>query len=200
MKVNYQILCDKKIEELTKKNSRPTLLLHSCCGPCSTYVLEYLERYFDITVFFYNPNIYPEDEFAKRLNTQREVIEKHRSLNAVKMINLPYEHSEFLGFVEGFESEPEGGARCLECFRLRMEKTAQIALEEGFDFFTTTLSVSPHKNAIALNELGREISEKYGVEYLYSDFKKREGYKRSIELSKEFGLYRQEYCGCEFSI
>lgn len=200
MKVNYQILCDKKIEELTKNNSRPTLLLHSCCGPCSTYVLEYLERYFDITVFFYNPNIYPEDEFIKRLNTQREVIEKHSALNAVKIIDLPYEHSEFLGLVEGFESEPECGARCLECFRLRMEKTAQIALEERFDFFTTTLSVSPHKNATALNELGREISQKYGVEYLYSDFKKREGYKRSIELSKEFGLYRQEYCGCEFSI
>ena len=200
MKVNYQILCDKIINELTENNVRPTLLLHSCCGPCSTYVLEYLVQYFDITLLFYNPNIYPEEEYLKRLKAQREVIGKYSVLSSVKIVDLPYEHDEFLKCSDGLESEPEGGARCIECFRLRMEKTARFAAEKGFGFFTTTLSVSPHKNATVLNELGKEISEKFGVEYLYSDFKKREGYKRSIELSKELGIYRQEYCGCEFSL
>ena len=200
MKINYQLLCDKKIEELTRKSKRPTLFLHSCCGPCSTYVLEYLSKYFDITLFFYNPNIYPEEEYLKRLETQRGVMLKHNALSDVKMISLPYNHDEFLNAVKGLEQEHEGGARCLECFRLRMEMTARIAVEKNFDFFSTTLSVSPHKNATLLNELGKELSEKYGIEYLYSDFKKREGYKRSIELSKELGLYRQEYCGCEFSL
>lgn len=200
MKVNYQLLCDKKIEEVIQQKLRPNLLLHSCCGPCSTYVLEYLANFFEITLFFYNPNIYPEEEYKKRLETQRELLDKNRALSAVKLIDLPYDHEEFSKKIEGYESEPEGGPRCIECFRLRIEETARFAAANKFDFFTTTLSVSPHKNATILNELGKEISEKYGVEYLYSDFKKREGYKRSIELSKEFGLYRQEYCGCEFSI
>lgn len=200
MKVNYQILCDKIIEEASKHESRPSLLLHSCCGPCSTYVLEYLTQYFDVTLLFYNPNIYPEEEYNKRLENQYKVIEKYSNCSGVKIIDLPYKHDEFLDSVIGLESEAEGGARCLECFRLRMEKTAQIASEKCFDYFTTTLSVSPHKNCFVLNELGKEFSEKFGVKYLYSDFKKREGYKRSIELSKEFQLYRQEYCGCEFSL
>lgn len=200
MKVNYQILCDEIIEEALMQESRPSLLLHSCCGPCSTYVLEYLTQYFDVTLLFYNPNIYPEEEYNKRLENQHKVIEKYSDCSCVKIIDLPYKHDEFLDSVIGLESEAEGGARCLECFRLRMEKTAQIALEKCFDYFTTTLSVSPHKNSFVLNELGKEFSEKFGVKYLYSDFKKREGYKRSIELSKEFQLYRQEYCGCEFSL
>ena len=200
MKINYQILCDKRIGEIIRQGKRPTLLLHSCCGPCSTYVLEYLSEHFDITLLFHNPNIFPEEEYLKRLETQLEVLEKSTSSASVKIIDLPYNHDEFLHSSKGFEGEPEGGLRCVECFRLRMETAARIAKEKSFDFFTTTLSVSPHKNAMILNELGKELSEKYGVEYLYSDFKKREGYKRSIELSKEYGLYRQEYCGCEFSL
>ena len=139
MKVNYQILCDKMIEEAMKQENRPNLLLHSCCGPCSTYVLEYLTQYFDVTLLFYNPNIYPEEEYNKRLENQHKVIEKYSDFNRVKIISLPYEHGEFSDSINGFESEPEGGARCFECFRLRMEKTALIASNKGFDYFTTTL-------------------------------------------------------------
>ncbi len=200
MKINYQLLCDKQIEKMTEKGIKPKLLLQSCCGPCSTYVLEYLTRYFDITVLFYNPNIYPKEEYEKRLTAQKTAILKTESETPVKLIDLTYNYEEFLQKVTGFEQEREGGARCEKCFRLRMEKTAAQAKKLGFDCFTTTLSVSPHKNAELLNNIGKELSEKYNIPYLVADFKKREGYKRSVELSKEFDLYRQEYCGCEFSM
>ncbi len=200
MKVNYQLICDKEIEELARDGKRPRLLLQSCCGPCSSYVLEYLTKFFDVTVFFSNSNIYPKEEFDKRLMTQHEVTEKLKTPYPVKLVADEYDHEEFLDKVAGLEGEPEGGMRCVECFRLRLLKTAEFAKENGFDCFTTTLSVSPHKNAEILNSLGKEIGESVGVFFLTADFKKREGYKRSIELSRELDLYRQEYCGCEFSI
>lgn len=200
MKINYQLICDKEIEELTRDGRKPRLLLQSCCGPCSTYVLEYLTKFFDVTVFFSNSNIFPREEFEKRLIAQREVTEKLKTPCDVKLMSDEYNHDEFLDKVAGLEGEPEGGTRCIECFRLRLIKTAEFAKENGFDCFATTLSVSPHKNAEILNSLGKEIGESVGVFFLTADFKKREGYKRSIELSRELELYRQEYCGCEFSI
>ena len=200
MKINYQLVCDEKIKELTADGTVPRLLLHSCCGPCSSYVLEYLSAFFEITVLFFNPNIYPENEYDKRLSEQKKLIEAMSFKNPVSLISVPYDYSAFLACAVGLEGEREGGARCTECFRLRLGKCAEIAKERGFDVFATTLSVSPHKNAALLNSIGEEFSEKYGVLYLPSDFKKREGYKRSIELSKQYGIYRQEYCGCEFSL
>ncbi len=200
MKINYQLVCDEKIKELTVNGNIPRLLLHSCCGPCSSYVLEYLSVFFEITVLFFNPNIYPEGEYEKRFSEQKKLIESMSFKNPVSLLAVPYDYSEFLACVGGFEREREGGARCTECFRLRLGRCAEIAKERGFDVFATTLSVSPHKNAPLLNSIGEELSEKYGVTYLPSDFKKREGYKRSIELSKKYDIYRQEYCGCEFSL
>lgn len=200
MKINYQLVCDEKIKELTGNGKRPRLLLHSCCGPCSSYVLEYLSAFFEITVLFFNPNIYPESEYEKRLSEQKKLIASMSFENPVTLFSIPYDYSEFLTSAYGFESEREGGARCTECFRLRLGRCAQIAKERGFDVFATTLSVSPHKNAALLNTIGAELSERYGVTYLPSDFKKKNGYKRSIELSKKYGIYRQEYCGCEFSL
>ena len=195
-KINYQL----KLEEITGGlEKRPSLLLHSCCGPCSTYCLEYLKEYFDITVLYYNPNIFPEEEFDRRAAEQRRFIEDYT--DGIGLIIVPYDHSEFTGYVKGLEGEPEGGARCEKCFRLRLEKTAQLAAEDGFDFFGTTLTVSPHKNAQVINAVGEEISQRAVIApaWLYSDFKKKDGYKASIELSQKYGLYRQNFCGCEFA-
>ncbi len=200
MKTNFQVICDKEIENMTKNGKIPKLLLHSCCGPCSTYVLEYLSKYFKVTVLYYNPNIFPEEEYFKRLETQKKAISAMKFKNPVDLMEIGYEHDLFLGVSSGLEEEPEGGKRCNKCFLLRLEKTAECAKKSGYDCFTTTLSVSPHKNAELINNIGMEISEKYGVKYLVADFKKREGYKRSIVLSNEYELYRQEYCGCEFAI
>lgn len=200
MKINYQLVCDRQIGEMTENGRVPKLLLHSCCGPCSTYVLEYLANFFDVTLLFYNPNIFPQEEFEKRLSAQKEVIEKLKTKHRVDLLTEEYDHTEFLCEIGGLESEPEGGSRCEKCFRLRLGRTAEIARKGGFDVFATTLSVSPHKNAELLNRIGKAFSEEYGVPFLLADFKKREGYKRSVELSKEFGIYRQEYCGCEFSL
>ena len=196
-KINYQKKMEEQIASLT---SKPTLLLQSCCGPCSSYVLEVLSRHFLVSVIYYNPNIYPEDEYYKRLGEQKKIIENMPTENEVKIFECGYDENEFLEFTKGLENEREGGARCTECFVLRLEKTARCAKENGFDFFTTTLSVSPHKNAQLLNEIGASLEEKYGVKYLFADFKKKEGYKRSIELSKQYGLYRQDYCGCRYSL
>lgn len=194
MKTNYQT----KLDELTAGlEGRPTLLLHSCCGPCSSYVTEYLAKYFDISVYYFNPNIYPESEYIKRLETQKKWLD---ATGYADLIDADYDHTAFTEAADGLESEPEGGARCTECFILRLEGTAKRALELGYDYFGTTLTVSPHKNAALLNELGEQFAEKYGVKWLPSDFKKKEGYKRSIELSRQYELYRQNYCGCEFSI
>ncbi len=200
MKENYQLRCDKELRMIKSKATKPSLLIHSCCGPCSSYVLEYLSEYFDITILFFNPNIYPYDEYLKRFETQKEIIEKMPLESDIKIMSCAYDHNEFLGRINGLENEREGGARCTECFRLRLEETAHIAKCNGFEYFTTTLSVSPHKNADILNEIGLLLAEKYNIEFLVADFKKRNGYKRSIEISKEFNLYRQVYCGCEFSL
>lgn len=199
MKTNYQLMTDKIIAALPE-GERPKLLLHSCCGPCSSYVLEYLTKHFDILLHYYNPNIFPESEFEKRLAEQEKLLRSMPMQGKVILITQKYDHDEFLEAAAGLENEPEGGARCSECFRLRMEAAAKKALELGCDFFATTLSVSPHKNAGILNEIGEELENKYGVRHLPADFKKREGYKRSIELAAEYDLYRQDYCGCEFAM
>lgn len=195
-KINYQIKLEEIINGLSGK---PSLLLHSCCGPCSGYCLEYLKEYFNITVLFYNPNIFPEEEFDKRLSEQRRLIKDH--IDGVKLIEPAYDHKEFTEYVKGLEKEKEGGARCEKCFELRLRKTAETANELGFDYFGTTLTVSPHKNAEVINRVGEQIKEEIQISpsWLYSDFKKKNGYKISIELSKKYELYRQDFCGCEYS-
>lgn len=177
----------------------PTLLLHSCCAPCSSYTLEYLSRYFSITVFYFNPNISPKAELDKRFAEQKRLIETLPSENKISLICGDYNYDEFLNIARGYESVPEGGERCFRCYRMRLEKTAELAKQNGFDYFCTTLSISPLKNSQKINEIGFDVAEKYGVKWLPSDFKKREGYKRSIELSREYDLYRQNFCGCVFS-
>lgn len=196
MKQNYQNILE---EELKNLSGKPTLLLHSCCAPCSSYVLTYLMNYFDITVFYYNPNIYPYEEFNKRLNEQIKLINELNE-EQIKLIKGTYDEEKFNGIIKGLEEENEGGKRCRKCYYFRLEETAKMALDNNFDYFTTTLSVSPYKNSELLNEIGKELGEKYNIKYLFSDFKKKEGYKTSIELSKKYNLYRQDYCGCKYSI
>lgn len=198
-KINYQKILEKKLETIKKEDRRRRLLLHACCAPCSSYCIEYLSEYFDITVFWFNPNIYPYEEYMKRREEIKRFIGSVPVKGKLDFSEADYDSSLFFGTVKGFESSPEGGERCELCFRLRLEETAKTAKKGGFDFFTTTLTISPLKNAALLNRLGQEIGEKYGVEYLLSDFKKKNGYKRSIELSAMYGLYRQNYCGCVYS-
>lgn len=199
MKTNYQIILDNTLAEIRKSGKTPSLVLHSCCGPCSSYVLEYLTEYFDITVFYYNPNIYPEEEYYKRAATQKQLIDAMPFKNKVELIVPELDASEYYSAVKGLEKEREGGLRCSACFDLRLSKTAEKAKKLGADYFCTTLTVSPHKNSQIINAIAGKISEKTGVPYLFSDFKKKEGYKRSIELSKQYGLYRQDWCGCIFA-
>lgn len=196
-KVNYQKILDKFIKDLNYEV--PKLLVHSCCAPCSSYVLEYLNKYFNITVLYYNPNIYPFEEYEYRKNEQKRLISEMQFENPVSFIDCDYDNNSFNKVVKGLETEPEGGKRCEKCFELRLNKTAEVAKENGFDYFVTTLSISPLKNAETLNRIGKEAGEKYGVKYLLSDFKKNNGYKRSIELSREYSLYRQNFCGCVYS-
>lgn len=196
-KKNYQLMLEQTIKTLTKENKRPRLLLHSCCGPCSSYVMEYLAQYFEITIFYYNPNISPESEFRFRAEEQERLI-KEMALGVTYQLGK-YDPERFFALAKGLEQEKEGGERCFKCYRLRLEETAQLAKEQGFDYFTTTLSISPHKNAQVLNQLGEEIGSAYGIPYLFSDFKKKNGYRRSCELSTEYNLYRQDYCGCVYS-
>ena len=205
-KINFQKRLDELLGRLEESGKTPSLLLHSCCGPCSSYVLEALVSHFEVTVLFYNPNIFPEEEYAKRLSEQKRLI-REAYPDSVRLMSVPYEHSEFLSAVKGLEREPEGGARCEACFRLRLLRTARIAAEQGFSYFGTTLSVSPHKNAMLLNRIGHETelegtllsdASKAPI-WLEADFKKKNGYLRSIELSKKYHLYRQTYCGCEFA-
>ena len=198
--MNYQKELDKLIQNLGKENKVPKLLIHSCCAPCSSYVLEYLSQYFEITVLYYNPNIYPESEYTKRIWEQQTLIEKLPAKHKISFIAGPYDKELFYKMAEGLECLKEGGVRCFGCYELRLRETAKIAREAEFDYFTTTLSISPLKNAAKLNEIGQKLAEEFGVSYLVSDFKKKNGYKRSIELSKIYDLYRQDYCGCEFSI
>ncbi|MCI6646591.1 MAG: epoxyqueuosine reductase QueH [Oscillospiraceae bacterium] len=193
MKENYQKELDAVVARLTDK---PRLLLQSCCGPCSTYVLSYLKQYFDITLLYYNPNIQPRAEYDLRLENQRKVL---AAMPEVHILECAYDGEAYNAAVRGLEGEPEGGARCTVCFRLRLEETARLAAEGKFDYFCTTLTVSPHKDAARINTIGRALGEQYGVAWLPSDFKKREGYKQSITLSRELDLYRQDYCGCLYS-
>lgn len=198
MKENYQKRLDTLIANIPTGET-PRLLLHSCCAPCSSYVLEYLSRYFSITVLYYNPNISPASEFEHRYEEQVRLIQAMPLQNPVTCMMGRYDPTEFIAIAKGHEEDTEGGERCTACFRLRLEETAKLAKEQGYDFFTTTLSISPLKDAQRLNRIGGELAERYGVPYLFSDFKKREGYKRSIQLSADYGLYRQDYCGCAFS-
>ena len=196
MKTNYDKLLKDTVARIEKSGSRPSLLLHSCCAPCSSYVLEYISRYFDITLFYYNPNISPESEFSFRLSELKRFVAEAGYV--IPVIAPKYDADEFFSRVHGMEKLPEGSERCRVCYELRLRRTAEEARNKGFDYFTTTLSISPYKNSKWLNEIGSSLEE-YGVRYLYSDFKKNNGYKRSIELSSEYGLYRQNYCGCVFS-
>ena len=198
MKQNYQKQMDAVVASLPQ-GERSRLLLQSCCGPCSSYVLEALTPYFRVTVLYYNPNIQPRAEYDLRLENQRKIIAALPTPSMVDILECDYDGERYDAAVKGLESEPEGGARCTVCFRLRLEETARRAAELGFDWFCTTLTVSPHKDAERLNQIGRVLGEQYGVPFLPSDFKKREGYKRSIQLSREYDLYRQDYCGCLFS-
>lgn len=198
-KRNYQKELDRIIERNQRDGVVPRLLLHVCCAPCSSYCLEYLTEYFDVTVYYYNPNITKREEYEYRLREEERYISVRDFTHPVTMIESEYEPRDFFERVRGLEQEPEGGKRCEQCFRLRLEATAKKAKALGFDCFTTTLTISPLKNAALLNAIGFEMGEKYGVAWLPGDFKKREGYKRSIELSKEYNLYRQNYCGCVFS-
>ena len=179
-KQNYQKILDRTIEELQQLQRVPTLLLHSCCAPCSSYVLEYLSEYFQITVLYYNPNIYPDEEYKKREGR--------------------FNKEDFYAMAKGLEEVPEGGERCFACYEMRLHEAAEYAKRLGMDYFTTTLSISPLKNAAKLNEIGLKLEEEYDVHYLLSDFKKKNGYQRSVELSHEYGMYRQDYCGCVFSM
>ena len=197
--MNFQKELDKTIENIKKVNTVPKLLIHSCCAPCSSYCLEYLSNYFDITVLYYNPNIFPKDEYMYRIEEQKRLIEAMTFKNEVKFIATDYTPNDFYDSIRGLEEEPEGGDRCTVCFRVRLEYAAKLAKSLGFDYFVTTLSISPMKNSKLLNAIGLELEEKYGIKYLISDFKKRDGYRRSVELSKEYELYRQDYCGCVYS-
>lgn len=198
-KQNYSLLLEKTIKETELSKERPRLLLHACCAPCSSYVLEYLSKYFDITIFFFNPNISPKSEYEFREQELERLIKEMPLPSSVNIILGRYCPEEFYEMSKGLEELPEGDSRCKKCYRLRLRESALVAKKMGFDYFTTTLSISPYKNADWLNSIGDEEGRFVGVKYLFSDFKKKNGYKRSCELSAEYGLYRQDYCGCEFS-
>ena len=197
-KRNYQKELDEIIDKECSVN-KPSLLLHACCAPCSSYVLEYLSDYFEITLFYYNPNIVKLEEFDKRVKELYKLLGLNGLEDRVKVIVPEYNNNEFYETIKGYENEPERGRRCYKCYELRLRKTAEFAGNNGFDYFCTTLSISPHKNAEWLNEIGERLGKEYNCSYLVSDFKKKGGYLRSIELSKEYDLYRQNYCGCVFS-
>ena len=192
-RINYNIKMNEIIAGFN--DEKTSILLHSCCGPCSSAVLERIKDYFDITVVYYNPNIFPQEEYIHRKNEQIRLLE----ILKIKFLDCDYDHNDFLCCIKGLEDEPEGGARCPVCFRLRLEKTAKLA-QGKFDYFGTTLSVSPHKDVYLINQIGKSLEEKYGVKFLYADFKKENGFLKSINLSKKYELYRQDYCGCEYSL
>ena len=195
--MNFQKLLEDEIELIKDNDVKPNLLLHACCGPCSSYVIEYLSKYFDITIYYYNPNTYPEEEFTRRYDELDKFINNFN--NSVKIIKEQYNPTEFYNSIKGLEHLGEKSRRCYNCYKLRMNKAARYAKDNGYDYFTTTLSISPYKNANWINEIGKKIENNLGIRYLYSDFKKKDGYKRSLELSKKYNLYRQEYCGCVYS-
>ena len=195
--MNYQKLMDEIIEK--EKENRPSLLLHACCAPCSSYVLEYLTQCFKITILYYNPNIFPYEEYNKRYEEAKKLLSDMDCCSDVEIVEVGYNNEDFENIIDGLRDEKEGGKRCFKCYDLRLRKTAEYASINNFDYFTTTLSISPYKNANKLNEIGKALELEYNVKYLYADFKKKNGYKRSIELSREYNLYRQDYCGCIYS-
>lgn len=197
MTMNYDLLMEEQIKNLEEGS---TLLMHACCAPCSSACLERLGNYFDISILYYNPNITDKDEYLKRVDEIKKFISSFKTKYPIKLIEGRYEPEEFFKIAKGLEDEPERGKRCFECYKLRLSETAKVASELNFDYFCTTLTLSPYKNAVWLNEIGEDLNSNYTSTYLYSDFKKRNGYKRSIELSKEFDLYRQDYCGCVYSL
>ncbi len=195
--MNYQKEMEKILCSLTYK---PRLLLHVCCAPCSSYVLKLLDEYFYISIVYYNPNITNEVEYNKRKEELKRFVNMKMYQNRINIIDCEYNNLDFFTSVKGLEQEKEGGKRCYICYKLRLEYTARLAQKLGFDFFTTTLSISPYKNACWLNEIGKDLEQKYSIKYLYADFKKKDGYKKSIELSYKYNLYRQDFCGCIYSI
>ena len=197
--MNYQLKLEEIIKENQEKNYIPTLLLHSCCAPCSSYCLEYLSKYFKITIFYYNPNITEETEYKKRVEEQQKLIKLLPTINKIDFLEGNYNPDLFFEMAKGLENEPEKGKRCFKCYEMRMKETVLTAKKLNYDYFTTTLSLSPYKNSNKINEIGEMLQKQYNIKYLYSDFKKKNGYKRSIELSKEYNLYRQNYCGCIYS-
>lgn len=197
-RINYQLEMEKVLASLPA-GAKPKLLLHACCAPCSSAVLERLREHFSITILYYNPNIYPPQEYHRR-EQELERFLQDAGMNGISLIELPYDPQEFYTAVKGLEAEPERGERCTVCYRLRMEQAARYAAAHGFDWFTTTLSISPVKDPVRINQIGQELAQKYGVAHLPSEFRKKNGYKRSLELSAEYGLYRQDYCGCVFSV
>lgn len=196
---NYSAYTEQVISRIKQSGKKPSLLLHACCAPCASYVVEYLNDYFDITLFYYNPNISPKSEYDFRLLELERFINECEVAKDVKILPSEYNDAEFYDAVKGMENLPEGDKRCRICYELRLRKTAQAALAHGFDYFATTLSISPYKNADWLNEIGKELMNEFSVEFLFSDFKKKNGYKRSIELSQVYNLYRQDFCGCAYS-
>ena len=198
-KENYQHILEKTLKQLEQQKKRPSLLLHSCCGPCSSYVLEYLSAYFTITVLYYNPNIAPYEEFQARAEEQERLLKAMPFAEPISFLLGSYNSDAFYALAKGHELEPEGGPRCKACYELRLRETAEAAKRGAFDYFTTTLSISPHKDAQALNAIGRQLSQEYDIPYLFSDFKKKNGYRRSCQLSEIYELYRQDYCGCPYS-
>ena len=197
--MNYNKEMENILESLKKENKIPKLLLHSCCAPCSSHVISVLTDYFDITILYYNPNIEPFEEYEKRKQEEIRFIEQYPNKNKLDIIDCDYDNILFKKMSEGLEQEKEGGARCVKCYHLRLDKTASMASELNYDYFATTLTVSPLKNSEKLNTIGKFLETKYNIKYLVSDFKKKEGYKHSIELAKEYDLYRQDYCGCIYS-
>ncbi len=196
---DYSKICEQTLREVSRLEDKPRLLLHACCAPCSSYVIEYLSGFFNITMYYYNPNITSLDEYNFRKEELCRLLREFPPAQGITLLDSPYEAERFLNMAKGLEHLPEGSNRCKECYLLRLEQTALAAKQNGFDYFATTLSISPYKNAQWLNSIGEELSQKYGVKYLFSDFKKKNGYKRSIELSREYNLYRQSFCGCVFS-
>lgn len=199
MNKNFDKMLEEKIEKYKEQGVVPKVMLHSCCAPCSSYVIEYLSNYFYLTIIYYNPNISPKEEYEKRKQEQIRLINTMETKYKVDIVDCDYDNKLYESLVKGLENEPERGRRCEVCFKLRLEKTAMVAKEMGYDYFGTTLTVSPYKNCLMINEIGLDISKKLDIKFLVSDFKKRNGYKRSIELSHEYNLYRQNYCGCKYS-
>ena len=198
-KINYQLELDKIINKIEGENTTKSLLLHSCCAPCSSYVLAYLNKYFNITVFYYNPNITNKQEYLKRKQEQIRLISELPAINKINILDADYKPEKFFEILKGLEDCREGGERCFKCYKLRLEATAKAAKENNFDYFCTTLTISPLKNAQKINEIGHMLGDEYQIPFLPSDFKKKEGFKKSIELSSQYNLYRQNYCGCIYS-